>query len=108
MHDSVDSALAKRIAAGGSYTRSGALNFRYIEGEIFRFSVVISKKQGKAAARNRVKRVVREIIRKRKGEFPEGSYLVYYRGMCEGLSKERIRGDIDRVIDKMRREKAPG
>jgi len=108
MHDGVDSSLAKRIAEGGSYAGSRTLNVRYIASDGFRFSVVVSKKQGKAVARNRVKRVVRELIRERRSGFPDGSYLVYYRGMCDELSRVRLRGDIDTVIETMRRKSGKG
>ena len=55
MHYGVTSAEAKKISRNGSILRKRAIGIKYLIDEDLRFSVVISKKQGKSVERNRGK-----------------------------------------------------
>lgn len=94
MHFSVDTKMACVLRESGLSVRRGAVHVRYLPGDSYRYSPVVSKRQGCAAERNRIKRITREILRKNAGENPKGSYLVFLRGECSALNHDIIARDI--------------
>jgi ribonuclease P protein component len=98
MYFSVDSKTAHRIRESGQYIRQGTVSLRYLPGDSYLYSPVVSKKQGGAVLRNRVKRVIREIMRNGAGRYPEGAYLVFYNGYSPLPDRKIISGDIDKVM----------
>jgi ribonuclease P protein component len=70
------------------------ISLRYLPGDAFLYSPVVSKKQGTAAVRNRIKRIIREVMRAGKGTYPPGSYLVYYNGTSAQLDRNEISANI--------------
>ena len=101
MYFSVKSATAKKINACANSIRTPNLSVKYLSGTHFRFSVVVSKKQGNAVERNRVKRVIREIVRQKKDVFPTGYYLIYFNQQCDRLFKDSIANDLDEILKKL-------
>jgi ribonuclease P protein component len=56
-----------------------------------RFTVVVSTKVfKKAVARNRLKRVVREYLRKHLTKFPGGDYMVIFKPKIAGLPENEV------------------
>jgi len=98
MRFSVNSSLAKRIRDQGRCKRSGPVTVRYIADEFFRFSPIVSKKQGTAPERNRVKRIVRELMRAGEGTFPNGSYLITLYGPCEALNQGELKSAVHAIM----------
>lgn len=98
MHFSVDTKTAGRIRVSGQYMRQGAVSLRYISHDSYRYSPVVSKKQGDAVERNRVKRSIREIMQKGTGRYPDGAYLVFFNGDCTSLDKTILESDIDNLM----------
>ena len=73
----------------------------YLSDRQYRFSVVISKKQGNAVERNRVKRVIRELMRLKKGIYPEGLYLIYYKATCSKFCRQLVESELDNSMKKI-------
>jgi ribonuclease P protein component len=61
----------------------------------------MAKKQGNAPERNRVKRIVRELMRAGEGVFPNGAYLIYCSGPCETLHHEELKSAILAIMDSL-------
>ena len=99
MHSSVTSPEAKSISANGRYYRAGSFGLKRLVSNDRRYAIVISKRQGKAHERNRVKRVIRELLRHRESIISDGLYLLYFRGLCSRMNRERIAADIDKVLE---------
>lgn len=98
MHFSVDTKTATRIRMGGSYLRSGLVSLRFLPDEAYRYSPVVSKKQGTSVRRNRIKRVLRDIMRAGVGTYPTGSYLVYYNGTSAPVSRSELAQAVDQAM----------
>lgn len=90
MRFSVRSGEAALVRERGFAIRNGPLTIRHIPGEWYRFSPVIAKRFGNAPERNRVKRIIREIMQKGLGAFPAGSYLVSWHAPCKETGREEI------------------
>lgn len=98
MHFSVDSKTASRIRSDGRYERGGIISLRYISGDGYRYSAVVSKKQGTAVRRNRIKRVIREVMRAGEGVYPPGFYLVYFNRRFDPPDRRDISANIDTLM----------
>jgi ribonuclease P protein component len=94
MHFSVDTKTACVLRESGLFVRHGAVYLRYLPGDVYRYSPVLSKRQGSSVQRNRIKRVVREILRKDAGINPKGLYLVFIKGECSSLNRNILARDI--------------
>ena len=101
MYFSVKSATAKKIHATGHSVRTPSLTVRYLAGKPLRYSVVVAKKQGNAVQRNRVKRVIREIVKHKKDLFPTGYYLLYFKRQCDRLRRDSVENDFNEIILKL-------
>jgi ribonuclease P protein component len=99
MHFSVPTSLAHTLREHGLRERRGSVTVRYLPDESFRYSAVLSRRQGNSPARNRMKRILREVMRTGAGAYPNGSYLVYVYGQCKDLD----RGEIVRSLDSIMR-----
>ena len=101
MHYGVKTSEVKKINTEGSSERAASIRVRYLENNEYRFSVVVSKKQGKAAERNRVKRVIRELMRGKKEIHPQGLYLIYYTRTCEYFNRAHVESDIKNIMKRI-------
>jgi len=99
MRFSITTSQAKKIRSEGTGKRAETVSLKYLEDGDYRFSAVVSKKQGCAAERNRVKRVIREIMREKENVYPPGLYMVYFRGKCLSLNRTRVIRDLDRLMN---------
>jgi ribonuclease P protein component len=99
MHFSVDTRKAGAVRESGLSLRHGNIHLKYLPGDTYRYSPVVSKRQGIAVRRNRVKRLVREIFRKGAGKNPGGSYLIFVHGECSSLNSDNISCDVNILID---------
>jgi len=101
MHFSVTTSEAKKINTEGSFKQVASISIKFIENKDFRYSVVVSKKQGGAAERNRIKRIIREMLRTGKKHYPSGLYLIYYNGKCADFDRDGTANDIKNVMKKI-------
>ncbi|MFC1489802.1 ribonuclease P protein component [Candidatus Latescibacterota bacterium] len=101
MHFSVPSKSAEKIVKTVKYTRSPSVSVKFIEADKYKYSAVVSKKQGNAAKRNRVKRIIREIMRSRHDVYPSGFYLVYFNRSCNELKRDFLLNDLDETVKKI-------
>lgn len=101
MHFSVNTSEAKKIITEGSFKRAASISIKYIENSDFRYSVVVSKKQGAASERNRIKRIIREMLRTGKEKYPPGIYLIYYNGKCTDFDRAGTATDIKNIMKKI-------
>lgn len=102
MHFSVRTSEAGMIREHGVRGRSGPITIRHAKGGDYRFSPAVSKRYGSAPARNRVKRIIREIMRRCGTEFPPGSYLIYFNASCDGVGWLDIEPHIRSLLAKMK------
>lgn len=102
MHFSVDAKTARQVRLRGRYFRSEMISVRYLRDEGYRYSAVVSKRQGKAVSRNRVKRIIREIMRAGAGTLPSGSYLIYYNRACSEADGKIMAAEIGSLAAKIR------
>ena len=100
MHISVTSSEAKRIAKEGNGKNTPSVRIKSCAAPDYRFSAVVSKKQGAATERNRVKRIIRELMRCKKDIYPPGLYLIYYRGLCKDFNRSQVERDLDIIMNK--------
>ena len=100
MHFSVTSSEAKRISKEGHSKRAPSISIKFCAAADYRFSAVVSKKQGAATERNRVKRIIRELMRCKKDIYPPGLYLIYYRGLCKDFNRSQVERDLDDMMNK--------
>jgi ribonuclease P protein component len=98
MRFSVDKKAAKTVRAEGQTFRTSTSTVKYLNTNEYRYSVVLSKKQGTAVQRNRIKRVVREIMRKNVTAYPTGSYIVFIKGAYKEFDVNQVKNDLDAVI----------
>lgn len=101
MHFSITNSEAKIIHAEGRCEHSLSVNVRYCINNEYRFTAVVSKKQGIATERNRVKRIIREAMRCKKDIYPPGLYLVYFNGICKDLNRIRLERDLDDIMKRI-------
>ena len=98
MHCSVKPEKAEKINACVKSIRSPSISIKYVQGDQYKYTVVISKKQGNSVKRNRIKRVIREIMRNNRREYPDGFYLIYFKKKCDHFTRKTILNDIDELI----------
>jgi ribonuclease P protein component len=98
MYFSVTPAEAKTINAIATSARSPSISIKYLPGDYYKYTVVLSKKQGNSVKRNRIKRIIREIMRNKRGEYPEGLYLIYFKKKCDHFNRKTIQNNIDTLI----------
>ena len=105
MYYSVTSSLAKNISSQGTYIRSSSISIKYLNDSRYRYSAVISKKQGPAVERNKVKRVIRELMRLKKGIYSNGSFLIYYNVKCADFNRGQVDCELDDIMKKIAKNK---
>lgn len=86
----------------GRSVRSGPFKLSVLETGKKRLGIVVPKRLGKAAERNRLRRVIREFFRLNKGEFLGGDYVVVAKDGSMALSNQEVR---ERVSDAVQRVK---
>ena len=101
MHFSVNTSEVKKIITEGSFKRADSISIKYIENNDYRYSVVVSKKQGGASERNRIKRIIREMLRTGKEQYPSGLFLIYYNGKCADFDRAGTANDIKNIMKKI-------
>jgi len=105
MHYSLNSALINKIKRCGKIYRTEFLSVKYVPSKQYRYSPIISKKKGNAVKRNRVKRIIRDIMTSSKSSYPGGLFLIYFNGHCDTADHETIRKELDEIIiNKIARE----
>ena len=101
MYFSIKANLAKTISSKGAYEHTSSISVKYILGSEYRYTTIVSKKRGNAVERNRVKRVIRELMRMKKTSYPYGSYMIYYRRKCNTFNCKQIKSDLDLVMKRI-------
>ncbi len=82
--------------------KSVVIYFKENSQDTSRFGFSVSKKLGKAAKRNRVRRILKEVCRLRKDLFPNGKdYVIIARRGILGLNYREVERDIEELIKKI-------
>ena len=102
MHFSVNAAKAKQISADATPIRTPTLSIKFLpDNTLYKYTVVISKKQGNPVKRNRVKRIIREIMRCNRNRYLSGSYMLYVNKKCDQLKRDILVSDLEKAITKI-------
>ena len=101
MRFSVTSETAKKISRNAKTITTYTINVKHIDENVYEYAVVLSKKQGSAVKRNKIKRKIREIMRLNQGRFPLGQYMIYVNGKCENLNNNLIINDLENAISQL-------
>ena len=102
MRFSVHTGEAGILRERGRAVRSGPLTIRHLPGEWYRFSPVTAKRYGSAPQRNRVKRIIREIMRGGVNSFPAGSYMISWYAPCGDAHRSDIEPRLRETMDILR------
>ncbi|MBT4483821.1 MAG: ribonuclease P protein component [Candidatus Latescibacteria bacterium] len=97
MRFSVNNKAAKKVIADGRTLRKSSVNVKYLDGSEYRYSAVLSRKQGSAVQRNKVKRAIREIMRLNEESYPPGFYIIFIKGQCKDFNRSRAKNDLDTI-----------
>ena len=101
MRGSLNTRLVKQTIERGTRYSAGVLSVRYIPRDEYRYAPVVSKKQGNAVKRNRVKRVIRGIMSINRDRFPNGYYLIYYRCPCSDMNRRLVEKSLNTIADQI-------
>ena len=97
MRGSLNTRQVRQTNEQGSHFRVEMVSVRYLPCDEYRYTPVVSKKQGSAVQRNRVKRVIRSIMSSQRERFPKGYYLIYFRGSCDNLKRELMEKNLGAI-----------
>jgi len=101
MRHGLDTPKVKEVLRGGKVFRALVLSIRYLPKNEFRYAPVISKKQGNAVRRNRVKRIIRDIMFSHRDRYPSGYYMVYYRGHSDELNRQQLESTLSEIVSRV-------
>jgi len=106
MRSGVTTPAARALSRGGTMYRGSAVSIRHLPGDEYRYTPVLSRKQGPSVARNRVKRVVRELMRLSAGRFPAGLYFIYLNGACAAFDRDTAARELGVLADRIAASRA--
>jgi ribonuclease P protein component len=66
----------RKIVYDGEKLNGKSLRISYIKAQTTKFAISVPKQCGKASARNRIKRVIREYLRQNKRFWPENRWMI--------------------------------
>lgn len=79
------------------------MTIKYITHDEYRFSAIISKKQGNAVKRNKIKRIIRDIMMSGMNKYPQGLYMIYFNRQCDETNRKNLMNDITIIMNKIDR-----
>lgn len=98
MRTGISTARVTRIRKHGIRYSGKCINVRFLPHRYeFRYAAVISKRQGGAVERNRIRRSIRGIMQTKAESYPTGWYLIYYNESCTAYDRRTAEADLDRV-----------
>lgn len=103
MYFMLKSTKAEKTIAYVNSIWTPTISIKYLTDINYKYIIVIPKKQGNAVKRNRIKRVIREIMRCNRDKYPTGSYMLYINKQCNQLNRELLLNDIEETIKKISR-----
>ncbi len=63
-----------------------------------RLGLVVTRRFGKAARRNRMKRLLREFFRRHKGRLPEKDLVIMAKKGAEALNYDQVTAELSRLL----------
>ena len=94
----------KQLNRSGKRLILGDLIVRYLPNDLgfARFGLTVSRRVGNAVTRNRVKRYLREAIRKQRDEFPGFDIVFIARPSAKDQSSDSIRNQVTELLETLR------
>jgi len=87
-----------RVFKKGKKVYSGSLMFLYLRQKSLKIGYSVSKKNGGAVVRNRVKRLLRAVMREYVGAFKEDYYIIIIPRPASEYSYHRFKQDIECLL----------
>ena len=84
-----------------NYIRTSTVGLKFLTDDQYKYTVAISKKQGNAVKRNRIRRVIKEIMRCNQNKYLKGSYVIFVNKKCDQLTRELLLNDLEKIIKKI-------
>jgi ribonuclease P protein component len=87
-----------KVKRYGKSARAGKITVAAHLGEARRLGIIVSRKVGNAAVRNKLKRMIREHFRRNPEEFPLGDCVVIPKAYAKDVSNDEIRSDLAQAL----------
>lgn len=101
MRSGVTTPAARALRREGTLIRGSTVSIRHLPSDEYRYTPVLSRRQGSSVARNRVKRVIRDMMRHAADRFPAGLYFVYPNGSCGEFDRETVARELGTLADRI-------
>ncbi|MCE5252440.1 ribonuclease P protein component [bacterium] len=102
MYFSLNSGTIQKIKRFGKTYRSETVSVKFLSENQYRYSPVISKKQGNAVQRNRIKRIIRDIMTSGRINYPKGMYIIYLNAPCSDAKRDILLHEINVLIENIK------
>jgi len=94
-----------RVRKLGRRARSGSLLISFVAGRSKRLGVILTRRTGNAATRNRIRRVIREFFRVSRACFPAGDCVVIPQVGTAKASNDEIRDFLRKSLKRLKKGK---
>ena len=98
---SIPSREARHLCRNVPSKHNRLVSLKYLAGDEYRYSVVVSRKWGNAVKRNRIKRMLREYMRTHREDAPAGSYLIFINRHCDELARDELMNELAAIIHRI-------
>ena len=108
MHTGVSTARVSLVRRHGIRRGGVRVSVRFLPHEKdYCYTPVISKRQGNAVERNRVRRSIRGIMQRKGLLYPRGWYIIYFNDSCSAYDLAAVEAELDSIAGSIARYNHP-